>query len=85
MLLLAALAAWLTIQPDRIAHVETPSQVVVVVAPKSCAVREVRVEITVQRKGGTDTMQELRGVRCKPVVFRFPAGGQVVGVMGWER
>lgn len=85
MLLLAALAAWLTIPPDRIAHVETPSQVVVVVAPKNCEVREVRVEITVQRKGGTDTMQELRGARCKPVAFRFPAGGEVVGVMGWER
>jgi len=85
MLPLAALAAWLTVPPDRIAHVATERAVVVVVAPKSCETREVWVALVVRRGEDTDKMELLSPAKCKPVVFRFPASGQVVGVMGWER
>jgi hypothetical protein len=85
MLMFAALAAWLAIPPDRIAHVETEKQVVVVVAPKSCAVQEVRAVVTVRRGEDTDAMEQVQRAKCKPVVFRFPAGGAVVAVEGWEK
>lgn len=86
MFLIAALAAWLTIPPDRIAHVETPSQVVVVVAPKSCETREVRAIIAIRRGEEFDRIALTRLVeQCKPVVFRFPNSGVLVAVKGWER